>query len=101
MSGKAFHSGRLAFSAPRDLYILGLNPGGDPEDRSETVASNIEQVRHEAEDWCAFLDQDCQPSSNKDSKNQWAPAGSSRRRCWRSVSSVSSGGRTLARDHTS
>ena len=61
MSGKAFHSGRLAFSAPRDLYILGLNPGGDPEDRSETAASNIEQVRHEAEDWCAFLDQDWRP----------------------------------------
>ncbi len=61
MSGKAFHSGRLAFSAPRDLYILGLNPGGDPEDRSETVASNIEQVRREAEDWCAFLDQDWRP----------------------------------------
>ena len=61
MSGKAFHSGRLAFSAPRDLYILGLNPGGDPEDRSETVDSNIEQVRHEAEDWCAFLDQDWRP----------------------------------------
>ena len=61
MSGKAFHSGRLAFSAPRDLYILGLNPGGDPEDRSETVASNIEQVRGEEEDWCAFLDQDWRP----------------------------------------
>ena len=61
MSGKALHSGRLAFSAPRDLYILGLNPGGDPEDRSETVASNIDQVRHEAEDWCAFLDQDWRP----------------------------------------
>ena len=61
MSGKAFHSGRLAFSAHRDLYILGLNPGGDPEDRSETVASNVHQVRHEAEDWCAFLDQDWRP----------------------------------------
>lgn len=61
MSGKAFHSGRLAFSAPRDLYILGFNPGGDPEDRSETVASNIEQVRQEAEGWCAFLDQEWNP----------------------------------------
>ena len=61
MSGKAFHSGRLAFSVPRDLYILGLNPGGDPEDRSETVASNVDQVRHKAEDWCAFLDQDWRP----------------------------------------
>ena len=61
VSGKAFHSGRLAFSAPRDLYILGLNPGGDPEDRSETVASNIDQVRREAEDWCAFLDQEWSP----------------------------------------
>jgi hypothetical protein len=60
-SGKAFHSGRRAFSGSRDLYILGFNPGGDPQDRTETVATNIEQVRHEAEDWCAFLDQDWRP----------------------------------------
>ena len=27
-SGAAFYSGRRAFSAPSDLYILGANPGG-------------------------------------------------------------------------
>ena len=59
MPGKAFHSGRLAFFSPRDPYILGLNPGGDPGDRSETVASNIEQVRHEAEDWCRLCPVKC------------------------------------------
>ena len=64
-SGKAFHTGRWAFSGKRDLYVLGLNPGGDPEDGSETVASNAEFVRCGApENWSALLDQSwrgCQP----------------------------------------
>ena len=37
-SGKAFYSGRLAFSSPSGLYVLGVNPGGDPEEYpDETV----------------------------------------------------------------
>ena len=56
-SGKAFHSGRRAFSGNRDLYVLGLNPGGDPADRSETVAGNAEMVRSGDETWSALLDQ--------------------------------------------
>lgn len=56
-SGKAFHSGRLAFSGKRDLYVLGLNPGGDPADRRETIAVNVEQVRSDPENWSALLDQ--------------------------------------------
>lgn len=56
-SGKAFHSGRLAFSGKRDLYVLGLNPGGDPADRSETVAVNVERVQSDPENWSALLDQ--------------------------------------------
>lgn len=58
VSGKAFHSGRLAFSGQRDLYVLGLNPGGDPGDLSETVGAHSRFVLHDArEDWSALLDQ--------------------------------------------
>ena len=35
--GKAFYSGRDAFEPPKELYILGANPGGIPEYESETV----------------------------------------------------------------
>ena len=57
-SGKAFHSGRLAFSGQRDLYVLGLNPGGDPGDLSETVGAHSQWVLHDApENWSALLDQ--------------------------------------------
>ena len=57
-SGKAFHGGRLAFSGRRDLYVLGLNPGGDPGDLSETVESNAKWVLDDApENWSALLDQ--------------------------------------------
>ena len=57
-SGKAFHSGRLAFSGQRDLYVLGLNPGGDPRDLSETVETHSQWVLRDAPaNWSALLDQ--------------------------------------------
>lgn len=70
-SGAAFHSGRLAFSGKRDLYILQLNPGGDPDLHSElTVASNAEKIlNNEAENWSAFLDESWAPRGN------WRPVG--------------------------
>ena len=34
-SGKVFYSGRKAFESPSDIYILGINPGGDPSDPDE------------------------------------------------------------------
>lgn len=57
-SGKAFHSGRLAFSGQRDLYVLGFNPGGVADEMpNDTVAVNIDQVRREKSNWTAFLDE--------------------------------------------
>ena len=45
-SGKVFYSGRLAFSREALLYVLGVNPGGDPEKMpDETVSSHTAQVR--------------------------------------------------------
>ena len=62
-SGKAFHSGRLAFSGQRDLYILGFNPGGDPcLNRDDTVDRNVEQVLSQWPDnWSAFVDEVFKP----------------------------------------
>jgi hypothetical protein len=58
-SGKVFYSGRRAFSAPARLYVLGVNPGGDPENyRTETVGEHTRQVLHELpEDWSAYRDE--------------------------------------------
>lgn len=56
-SGNVFYSGRDAFGAPANLYILGLNPGGDPLDpRADTIAQSIEAVLHEASNWSAYRD---------------------------------------------
>ena len=59
VSGKVFYSGRDAFGSPSPLYILGLNPGGSPEDYpDETVRAHTDKVLHEMPDnWCAFTDE--------------------------------------------
>lgn len=31
-SGAVFYSGRAAFSRPSPIYLLGINPGGDPNE---------------------------------------------------------------------
>lgn len=41
-SGKVFYSGRQAFSKPSPLYVLGVNPGGDPA-HYESETSGITQ----------------------------------------------------------
>ena len=58
VSGKAFYSGRDAFSSPSKLYILGLNPGGEPEKYPrETVRAHTCKVFHAPDYWCAFTDE--------------------------------------------
>jgi len=53
-SGSVFYSGKSAFRGKKPLYILGLNPGGSPEDQSgETVKASI---AHIAENWSAYRD---------------------------------------------
>ena len=37
-SGKVFYSGRAVFTGPKDLYILGLYPGGSPDDDTEDAS---------------------------------------------------------------
>ena len=64
-SGKAFHAGRLAFSRERNLYVLGLNPGGAPElHAGQTVADNLDLVlRRAPENWHSYLDETWKPGS--------------------------------------
>ena len=57
-SGSVFYSGRSAFSGPSRLYLLGLNPGGDPDRQSaETVAADIAQFRTQPACWSAYRDE--------------------------------------------
>jgi hypothetical protein len=58
-SGSVFYSGRSAFEQPSDIYILGLNPGGDPvRQADETIVHHMQEalVRPSA-NWSAYLDE--------------------------------------------
>ena len=60
-TGIAFFSGRRSFSKQSDLYILGINPGGeDPTDTPDTsLDSRVEEVLcNRKDDWAALKD-DC------------------------------------------
>ena len=58
-SGKVFYAGRNAFSGQSALYMLGVNPGGDPsEAASETVESHTQAVLHSLPaNWSAYRDE--------------------------------------------
>ncbi|MDP1632502.1 MAG: uracil-DNA glycosylase family protein [Caulobacter sp.] len=56
-SGSVFYSGRSAFSGPSKVYLLGLNPGGSPEDQAgNTIGSNIAAaIARREDDWSAYV----------------------------------------------
>jgi len=57
-SGKVFYSGRVAFAGSSPLYLLGINPGGDPSSESGTIRSHTFQVLHQfPDDWSAYRDE--------------------------------------------
>lgn len=58
-SGKVFYSGRRSFQNQTSLYILGVNPGGDPEDLAEeTISNHTDCVANIAPpDWSAYRDE--------------------------------------------
>jgi hypothetical protein len=58
-SGRVFYSGRSAFTDKTDLYVLGFNPGGDPESDAETtIGHHTNFVLHEAPSlWSAYSDE--------------------------------------------
>lgn len=55
-SGAVFFSGRDAFSGLKDLYVLGLNPGGNPHERpDETIGWHTDLVLHNKPDrWSEY-----------------------------------------------
>ena len=61
-SGSVFYSGKHAFSKPAELYILGINPGGDPDLQSdETIEWHTNKVlNNEADNWSAYRDESWQ-----------------------------------------
>ncbi|MCE2466838.1 MAG: hypothetical protein J4G06_02345 [Caldilineaceae bacterium] len=59
-SGIVFYSGRIAFSGCRELYILGLNPGGNPtEQANETVAWHTSNVLNNKPDKWSEYSNEC------------------------------------------
>lgn len=58
-SGAVFYSAPPAFDGPRDLYILGLNPGGDPVDqRKNTVRAQFENWRGKDTPYSSYVDEE-------------------------------------------
>jgi hypothetical protein len=57
-SGKVFYSGRLAWLSANLLYVMGVNPGGDPtESQDETVGIHTATVAKVfPENWSAYRD---------------------------------------------
>ena len=66
-AGSAFFSGRRAFDEPCDLYLLGLNPTGDPAG-DYTIRGNVESVLRDCPvNWSAWRDErwgDNEPGRN-------------------------------------
>ena len=57
-SGSVFYSGRAAFSAPSKIYILGLNPGGDPTvQAAETIEAHRQKFREGPSWWSEYADE--------------------------------------------
>lgn len=58
VSGAVFNTGPVAFNQSSDLYVLGLNPGGSPEENArETVESHTREVRLKPFGWSGFRDE--------------------------------------------
>lgn len=57
-SGSVFYTGRHAFTGQRPLYLLGLNPGGDPSRQAdETIGRHIVAFLTRVEPWSAYVDE--------------------------------------------
>lgn len=57
-SGSVFYSGWQSLQKPSALYLIGLNPGGNPVEQSQnTVARHIAEFRERTQPWSAYVDE--------------------------------------------
>ncbi len=57
-SGSVFYSGKEAFQGEKKMYILGINPGGNPErQQAETIDWHTNKVMAMTSGWSAYLDE--------------------------------------------
>jgi hypothetical protein len=57
LSGAVLYSGREAWSGDSPLYLMGINPGGDPRLEKRTVSEQVEQVLSaNPANWSAYRD---------------------------------------------
>jgi len=55
-SGKVFYSGRNAFTGKKKVYLLGINPGGDPiAQANETVEWHNNLVLSQQPNWSSYI----------------------------------------------
>lgn len=63
-SGAVFYSGPSAFESPSRIYILGLNPGGDPLLQAvETIDRDVAEWLAGPRNWSAYADESWQGAS--------------------------------------
>ena len=58
-NGRVFYSGRHAFESPKTLYVLGVNPGGAPDEHpGQTVSAHTKWLlKSGSENWSAYRDE--------------------------------------------
>jgi len=57
-SGSVFYSSRLAFQSKSKIYLLGLNPGGDPSAHEEfTIHRSLKEWRERDEPWSSYMEE--------------------------------------------
>jgi hypothetical protein len=57
-SGSVFYTGSQAFTGSKPLYVLGLNPGGDPIRQSdETIGKHLAKFQARSTAWSEYIDE--------------------------------------------
>ena len=64
-SGSAFYTGKEAWAGNADFYILGLNPGGDPEQVKQTVEEHTLAVAAKDAPWSDYVHSDWGAGKNQ------------------------------------
>jgi hypothetical protein len=66
LPGTALYSGRDAWQAPAEIYLLGFNPGGDPTTDTLTVTEQVVRTLvHEKSDFSKYVNEQCSTRSGR------------------------------------